>query len=121
MYDGNDCSCYKPLHQCKTCHLLLLYRIKKIFSDYLISTFICYYGYYIVFVLQIVYHELIQFIEANGISIQSRFLGYQRQEISGLMSFFGTLQNALLTNVKKIYVQVSCYNGFRRRVELLEV
>ncbi|KAL3832268.1 hypothetical protein ACJMK2_023928 [Sinanodonta woodiana] len=51
------------------------------------------------------FHELVRFIERTGISLQARFLGYQRKEIKGVFSFFDTLQSALLTNVKRIVVE----------------
>lgn len=51
------------------------------------------------------YNELVHFIERTGVSLQARFLGYQRKEISGLFSFFDTLQSALLTNIKRIFVE----------------
>ncbi|WAQ94496.1 463L-like protein [Mya arenaria] len=51
------------------------------------------------------YHEIVHFIERTGVSLQARFLGYQRKEIKGLFSFFDTLQSALLTNVKRIVVE----------------
>lgn len=46
------------------------------------------------------------FIQSTGICLQQRFLGYQRKDITGLFSFFDTLQNALLTNVKRVFVEV---------------
>jgi hypothetical protein len=57
-------------------------------------------------ILQIQYHELMNFIQSTGICLQQRFLGYQRKDITGLFSFFDTLQNALLTNVKRVFVEV---------------
>lgn len=51
------------------------------------------------------YHELMNFIQSTGICLQQRFLGYQRKDITGLFSFFDTLQNALLTNVKRVFVE----------------
>ena len=60
-----------------------------------------------VFFFQVKYNELVHFIERTGVSLQARFLGYQRKEIKGLFSFFDTLQSALLTNVKRIFVEVS--------------
>ncbi|XP_076072044.1 uncharacterized protein LOC143043738 isoform X2 [Mytilus galloprovincialis] len=53
---------------------------------------------------EIEFSELKEFIENSGICLQQRFLGYQRQEITGLFSFFNVLQNALLLNVKKGFV-----------------
>ncbi|KAK3109157.1 hypothetical protein FSP39_024196 [Pinctada imbricata] len=50
------------------------------------------------------FNELMNFIQGTGISLQQRFLGYQRRDINGLFSFFDTLQNALLTNVKRAFV-----------------
>ena len=46
------------------------------------------------------------FIQGTGISLQQRFLGYQRRDINGIFEFFDTLQNALLTNVKRAFVNV---------------
>ncbi|XP_060069581.1 uncharacterized protein LOC132549645 isoform X2 [Ylistrum balloti] len=54
---------------------------------------------------EIEYHELIHFVENTGVFLQQRYIGYQRKNIDGLMSFFDTLQSALLTNVKRIFVQ----------------
>ncbi|CAG2238060.1 unnamed protein product [Mytilus edulis] len=56
---------------------------------------------------EIEFCELKEFIENSGICLQQRFLGYQRQEITGLFSFFNVLQDALLLNVKKAFVAVS--------------
>ncbi|XP_063399847.1 uncharacterized protein LOC134684480 isoform X2 [Mytilus trossulus] len=53
---------------------------------------------------EIEFSELKEFIENSGICLQQRFLGYQRQEITGLFSFFNVLQDALLLNVKKAFV-----------------
>ncbi|XP_062596014.1 uncharacterized protein LOC134257419 isoform X2 [Saccostrea cucullata] len=53
---------------------------------------------------EINFNELINFIQGTGISLQQRFLGYQRRDINGIFEFFDTLQNALLTNVKRAFV-----------------
>ena len=45
-------------------------------------------------------------MEETGISMQNRFLGYQRRNIKNLPSFLDTLQATLLTNVKRVYVEV---------------
>lgn len=50
------------------------------------------------------------FIQGTGISLQQRFLGYQRRDINGIFEFFDTLQNALLTNVKRAFVNVSFFS-----------
>lgn len=54
---------------------------------------------------QISYEELVRFMEETGINIQMRFLGYQRLEVNTFFSFLYTLQNTLLHNVKKIFVE----------------
>ncbi|GFO21426.1 hypothetical protein PoB_004793100 [Plakobranchus ocellatus] len=54
---------------------------------------------------QISYQELLRFMEETGISMQNRFLGYQRRHIKNLPSFLDTLQATLLTNVKRVYVE----------------
>ncbi|XP_070184563.1 uncharacterized protein [Littorina saxatilis] len=51
------------------------------------------------------YDELVRFIEENGVSLQRRFLGYERKEIKNFMTFLGTLQSCLLVNVKRLYVE----------------
>ncbi|KAK0060197.1 hypothetical protein Bpfe_010384, partial [Biomphalaria pfeifferi] len=56
---------------------------------------------------QISYNELLSFMEETGINMQYRFLGYQRRIIRSLPSFLETLQATLLTNVKRVYVDVS--------------
>ncbi|CAG5125631.1 unnamed protein product, partial [Candidula unifasciata] len=54
---------------------------------------------------QISYNELLSFMEETGISMQNRFLGYQRRQIKSFPSFLDTLQATLLTNVKRVYVE----------------
>ncbi|XP_076461608.1 uncharacterized protein LOC143294076 [Babylonia areolata] len=54
---------------------------------------------------QIRYEELLRFIEENGVSLQSRFLGYQRREIRNFVSFLNTLTSTLTFNVQKLYVE----------------
>jgi hypothetical protein len=49
---------------------------------------------------------LVSFIEESGISLQQRFLGYQRRDIKGLLAFFNALQASLSMNVKRVYVEV---------------
>ena len=58
------------------------------------------------YILQASFHELIHFIERTGISLHARFLGYQRKEVTGLVSFFETLQSSLLINVMRNNVEV---------------
>lgn len=53
---------------------------------------------------EINYQELINFIQGTGINLQQRFLGYQRKDISGVFDYFGTIQNAVLTNVQRAFV-----------------
>ncbi|XP_005094079.1 uncharacterized protein LOC101851335 [Aplysia californica] len=54
---------------------------------------------------QISYNELVKFMEETGISMQNRFLGYQRRIIKNFPTFLDTLQATLLTNVKRVYVK----------------
>lgn len=56
---------------------------------------------------QISYNELVKFMEDTGISMQNRFLGYQRRSIKNFGNFLDTLQATLLTNVKRVYVNES--------------
>ncbi|XP_041365150.1 uncharacterized protein LOC121380414 [Gigantopelta aegis] len=56
---------------------------------------------------KIIHNELVRFVEETGICLQSRFLGYQRKEVNSLFTFLNSLQNSLLTNVKKIFVETS--------------
>lgn len=60
--------------------------------------------------MQINFNELMNFIQGTGISLQQRFLGYQRRDINGIFEFFDTLQNALLTNVKRAFVNVRFFS-----------
>lgn len=55
---------------------------------------------------QLNFQELVNFIERNGVSLQARFLGYQHKEIDGLTSFFSTLQETVLTNLKRLSMEV---------------
>jgi len=49
--------------------------------------------------------ELLQFIEEQGVRMQTRFQGYGRREVRTLADFLSALQNTLLTNVKFLYVK----------------
>ena len=52
------------------------------------------------------------FIEKSGIDIASRFQGYGRREVKSLGQFVLGLQDCLLTNVKKMFIEVSVYINF---------
>ncbi|XP_052682469.1 uncharacterized protein LOC128163052 [Crassostrea angulata] len=52
---------------------------------------------------EINYQELIHFIQGTGINLQQRFLGYQRKDISGVFDYFGTIENAILTNIQRAF------------------
>ena len=56
---------------------------------------------------QISYDELMWYIEHNGINIREKFLGYDRQELKSFGDFMVGLQECLLTNVKRLFTQVS--------------
>ena len=56
--------------------------------------------------VQISFQELVHFMEETGINMQLRFLGYQRREVKNFFTFLNTLQCTLLTNVKKVFVEV---------------
>lgn len=47
------------------------------------------------------FNELISLIQNTGVSLQQRFLRYQRTDI---VEFFDTLQNTLLTIIKWAFV-----------------
>ncbi|XP_034310167.2 uncharacterized protein [Magallana gigas] len=53
---------------------------------------------------EINFQELINFIQGTGVSLQQRFLGYQRKEIDGLFNYALTLENAIMTNVQRAFV-----------------
>ena len=52
------------------------------------------------------------FIEKSGIDIASRFLGYNRQEMKNLQQYFTGVQNCLLINVQKMFVEVIVYRTY---------
>ncbi|XP_033629031.1 uncharacterized protein LOC117291448 [Asterias rubens] len=54
---------------------------------------------------QISFKELLSFADKKGLSIMEHFRGYQRQEITSLRSYFGTLMETLLLNMKRIFIQ----------------
>lgn len=54
--------------------------------------------------LQLNFNELISLIQNTGVSLQQRFLRYQRTDI---VEFFDTLQNTPLTIIKWAFVNVS--------------
>ncbi|XP_071803371.1 uncharacterized protein [Asterias amurensis] len=49
------------------------------------------------------FQELMGLAEQKGVSLQTFFLGYQRQEVSSLTGFLDTLSNTLLVNVKRVF------------------
>ncbi|XP_033111105.1 uncharacterized protein LOC117112151 [Anneissia japonica] len=51
------------------------------------------------------FQELMAFIERRGIGIQSHFLGYDRRNVNSFSEFLGTLQESLLVNVKRVFVE----------------
>ncbi|XP_038077328.1 uncharacterized protein LOC119745176 [Patiria miniata] len=51
--------------------------------------------------------ELMAIGETKGLEIMDHFRGYSRQEITGMGSYFGTVVNSLLLNMKRIFVQGS--------------
>ncbi|XP_067948270.1 uncharacterized protein [Watersipora subatra] len=51
------------------------------------------------------YDELVLFIERAGIDIQSKFQGYDRRELGNLGQYVIGLQDTLLTNVKKMFIE----------------
>nr|XP_034309105.1 uncharacterized protein LOC105339290 [Crassostrea gigas] len=53
---------------------------------------------------EINFNELISFIQSTGVSLQQRFLGYQRTDINDIVEYFDTLQNTLLTNIKWAFI-----------------
>lgn len=53
---------------------------------------------------EINFQELINFIEGAGVNLQQRFLGYQRKDIDGLFNYALTLENAIMTNVQRAFV-----------------
>jgi len=56
---------------------------------------------------QISYDELILFVEKSGIDIQAKFQGYDRKELKSVGDYILGLQDCLLTNVKKMFLDVS--------------
>ncbi|XP_038076980.1 uncharacterized protein LOC119744869 isoform X2 [Patiria miniata] len=51
--------------------------------------------------------ELMAFGESKGLEIMDHFRGYSRQEITGLGSYFGSILETLLLNMKRVFVQGS--------------
>ena len=49
------------------------------------------------------------FIESNGISIREKFLGYDRRELRTFGKFMLALQDCLLTNAKRLFMQVGLF------------
>lgn len=56
---------------------------------------------------QISYQEIVQYLQLKGVCLQEEFLGYHRENIDGVISFFGTLMTTLLENAKRVYVEVN--------------
>jgi len=49
---------------------------------------------------------MIAFIEKSGINIQEKFQGYNRRDLPELKDFIIGIQDCLLTNTKKIFLEV---------------
>ena len=45
-------------------------------------------------------------MEKSGIDMQSKFQGYDRRELDSIVKFVSGLQDCLLTNVKKLFLDV---------------
>ncbi|XP_055864211.1 uncharacterized protein LOC106069171 isoform X2 [Biomphalaria glabrata] len=56
---------------------------------------------------RIAFIELVQFIEAHGIRMQTRFQGYGRREVDTFFQFLSALQSTLLTNLKFVFVKTN--------------
>ncbi|XP_021371581.1 uncharacterized protein LOC110462082 isoform X2 [Mizuhopecten yessoensis] len=54
---------------------------------------------------EIQFQELMDFAQSNGVYLLERYLGYSRQEITDFQSFTHALQNALLVNGSRRYVE----------------
>ncbi|XP_038077329.1 uncharacterized protein LOC119745177 [Patiria miniata] len=52
-------------------------------------------------------HELMAFGESKGLEIMDHFRGYSRKEIAGLGSYFSSILDTLLLNMKRVFVQGS--------------
>lgn len=46
------------------------------------------------------------YIERSGVNIQARFQGYSRKAVGNIQDFVVGLQDCLLTNVKKMFLEV---------------
>ncbi|XP_038076986.1 uncharacterized protein LOC119744872 isoform X2 [Patiria miniata] len=51
--------------------------------------------------------ELMAFGESKGLEIMELFRGFSRQKITGLSSYFSTILDSLLLNMKRVFVQGS--------------
>ncbi|XP_069131938.1 uncharacterized protein [Argopecten irradians] len=54
---------------------------------------------------EIQFQELMDFAQSNGVYLLERYLGYSRQDINDFQSFTHALQNALLVNGSRRYVE----------------
>ncbi len=59
---------------------------------------------------EISFKELLSFAEKQGLNIMEHFRGYNRQEITGIQSYFGTMMESLLLNMKRIFIQAGDVN-----------
>ena len=97
---------------CQTANNILLKRIATLKREATLSYHILVVGLFYTIIIklfiffQLSFTELLHFIERNGVSLQECFLSYQRKEIKGLYSFFDTLQSALLTNLRRLIIEV---------------
>ncbi|XP_059145233.1 uncharacterized protein LOC131932348 [Physella acuta] len=54
---------------------------------------------------QIEFRELVQFIEEQGIRLQTRFQGFGRRDVKNLGDFLSALMETMLTNLKYVFVK----------------
>ncbi|XP_077977691.1 uncharacterized protein LOC144433257 [Glandiceps talaboti] len=54
---------------------------------------------------QINFYELIHFSERRGINLRSRFVGYNRREISSAGDYASAIADTLMLNVKRVYTK----------------
>ncbi|XP_033741848.1 uncharacterized protein YqhO-like [Pecten maximus] len=53
----------------------------------------------------VTFQEIIQYIEGRGLAVNQRYLGYKRQDVTGIVSYASTILGTVLLNLKRLHME----------------
>ncbi|XP_060070442.1 uncharacterized protein LOC132550396 isoform X2 [Ylistrum balloti] len=62
---------------------------------------------------EVTLQEVGKYIEQRGLAVNQRYLGYQRQDVTSIVSYASTIFNTMLLNLKRLYME---YDDLERTV-----